>query len=330
MESLKNGTSLLSAVVQNIDETQQKTDAVVQRLAEIESVLATVKKLYEEKEQLVLQLKETVPVGQEVVYGDYIFSVVDNFTEKNVVFRPAAVRRYDLDVDSVLARKLKEEKAVKKSKKMNNGWSEYINHSLTSGLLRWLVYKYENSDVCPKNKDEVFRAFKMTPLQNVKVVILGQDPYHTKDIADGLAFSSKKGIPPSLRNIFKAIELDLGIKNTESKLDRWARQGVLLLNTALTTEEGRPGAHLKEWDLFIKGVIDKLNKQERNVIFLLWGKKAQKYQYLIHKGHTTLLAAHPSPFSAKHFINCGHFSKVNSLLTKAGQDPIDWSTNERD
>lgn len=207
---------------------------------------------------------------------------------------------------------------------MSNGWTPFITHELENGRLRWLVDTYEAAKVYPA-KEEVFRAFKLTPYQNVRVVIIGQDPYHTPGVANGLAFSSKKteATPPSLVNIFKAIKNDLGIENKNPSLDKWASQGVLLLNTALTTIVGSPLEHAEYWKDFTSSVLSALNNHPNNLVFLLWGNEAKKLSSQINSKHTVLTASHPSPLSAKNFINCQHFSKVNEILTT----PIDWRTD---
>ncbi len=213
---------------------------------------------------------------------------------------------------------------------MSNGWTPFITHELENGRLRWLVDTYEAAKVYPA-KEEVFRAFKLTPYQNVRVVIIGQDPYHTPGVANGLAFSSKKTevTPPSLVNIFKAIKNDLNIDNHNTDLSSWASQGVLLMNTALTVEEGKPGSHTKEWISFTNQIIDGLNKHpHHNIVFLLWGQHAQAFESKIASRHTVLKTSHPSPFSAhKGFLDCKHFSKVNEILQERGESPINWSTD---
>jgi len=224
---------------------------------------------------------------------------------------------------------------------MTNEWTPLIHETLTSLFGGWLVdlYKHPNKVVFPLRED-VFKAFKLTPLQSVKVVIVGQDPYHgyeingsdmtTKPEANGLAFSVDRDIktPPSLKNIFKAVEHDLGIVNTETDLSGWAKQGVLLLNAALTVELDNPGIHNGQWQDFIKRVFFRLNKREDRLIFLLWGNKAQAFKKYIDARHFVLEAPHPSPFSAyKGFLTCGHFAEVNKILYTMKKEPINWSTD---
>jgi uracil-DNA glycosylase len=177
----------------------------------------------------------------------------------------------------------------------------------------------------------IFNAFNTTPFDKVSVVIIGQDPYHGEGQAHGLSFSVPTGVkpPPSLMNIFKEIESDLGIKMSREygNLTKWAQQGVLLLNAALTVRSGEPFSHAKlGWADFTDAVIQKISEEKENIIFLLWGKFAQEKLILIDQNrHYILKAAHPSPFSAdKGFFGCKHFSKTNELLMKNGKAPIDW------
>ena len=181
----------------------------------------------------------------------------------------------------------------------------------------------------------IFNAFNQTPFNEVKVVILGQDPYHGPAQAHGLSFSVLPGIkpPPSLVNIFKEIKSDIGLQMPSDfgDLTHWAQQGVLLLNAALTVRAGEPFSHAKSgWAQFTDAVIRKISEEKENVVFLLWGKFAQEKQALINAdAHHILKAAHPSPFSAdKGFFGCKHFSETNQLLVKDGNAPIDWSINK--
>jgi uracil-DNA glycosylase len=177
----------------------------------------------------------------------------------------------------------------------------------------------------------IFNAFNTTPFEKVSVVIIGQDPYHGPNQAHGLSFSVQTGIkpPPSLVNIFKEMENDIGIKRPENygNLTKWAEQGVLLLNAALTVRAGEPFSHAKYgWVEFTDNVIKKISDKTSGTVFLLWGKFAQEKQILIDQTkHHILKAAHPSPFSAdKGFFGCKHFSMTNQLLMKEGKTPIDW------
>lgn len=177
----------------------------------------------------------------------------------------------------------------------------------------------------------IFNAFNLTPFDHVSVVIIGQDPYHGPGQAHGLSFSVPTGIkpPPSLVNIFKEIEKDTGTQmpSNYGNLTSWAKQGVLMLNAALTVRAGEPFSHSKiGWTNFTDAVIQKISDEKEGIVFLLWGKFAQEKQSLIDETrHYVLKAAHPSPFSAdKGFFGCKHFSKTNQLLVKNGKSPIDW------
>jgi uracil-DNA glycosylase len=177
----------------------------------------------------------------------------------------------------------------------------------------------------------IFNAFNQTPFSKLKVVILGQDPYHGVGQAHGLSFSVQNGIkpPPSLVNIYKEIQTDIGVAMPKEygNLTSWAQQGILLLNAALTVRAGEPFSHAKfGWVDFTDAVIKKISNEKKGIVFLLWGKFAQDKQVLIDETkHHVLKAAHPSPFSAdKGFFGCKHFSKTNEFLLKEGQQPIDW------
>lgn len=176
----------------------------------------------------------------------------------------------------------------------------------------------------------IFNAFNTTPFEQVKVVILGQDPYHGDGQAHGLSFSVPDGVkpPPSLVNIFKELKSDIGLPIPETgNLTPWALQGVLLLNAVLTVRANEPASHAKiGWMDFTNAVIQHISDEKKGVIFLLWGKFAQEKQIFIDATkHYILKAAHPSPFSAdKGFFGCRHFSKTNEILIREGKDPIDW------
>jgi len=179
----------------------------------------------------------------------------------------------------------------------------------------------------------IFNAFDKTPFDQVKVVILGQDPYHGTGQAHGLCFSVNQGItpPPSLKNIFKELNQDLNILPPSSgNLEKWAVQGVLLLNATLTVRAGEAGSHQNQgWEQFTDSVIRLLSNERDGLIFLLWGRYAHAKEILIDAGkHHILKAAHPSPFSAyQGFMGCRHFSKVNEILNQQGREPIDWNLN---
>ncbi len=192
--------------------------------------------------------------------------------------------------------------------------------------------KKKGLTIYPPGK-EIFNAFNYTPFKDVKVVIIGQDPYHGVGQAHGLSFSVKKGVnpPPSLKNIFKEIQNDLGIAPpNHGELTAWAKQGVLLLNATLTVRAKQPGSHQKKgWENFTDSVIKTLSDKKEKLVFLLWGRFAQdKAQLIDTQKHTVLTAAHPSPYSANNgFFGCKHFSKTNAVLTQHGLTPIDWSLN---
>jgi uracil-DNA glycosylase len=177
---------------------------------------------------------------------------------------------------------------------------------------------------------EIFSAFAHTPLERVKVVILGQDPYHGPGQAHGLCFSVRPGVPvpPSLQNIFKEISNELGYPiPTHGDLTSWADQGVLLLNSVLSVEAGRAASHQgKGWEQFTDEVIDVVNREREGVVFMLWGSYAQRKGSIIDRQrHCVLTAPHPSPLSAhRGFFGCGHFVKANEYLESRGQEPIDW------
>lgn len=184
-------------------------------------------------------------------------------------------------------------------------------------------------------KELIFNAFYQTPFDKVKVLIMGQDPYHGPKQAHGLSFSVPEGVkpPPSLQNIFKELESDVQIpKHNQGCLISWARQGVLLLNATLTVRQGEPMSHHgRGWELFTDAAVRKLEERKDPVIFVLWGKSAQdKCRFLRQEGipsrHFILTAAHPSPYSANNgFFGCHHFSKINEILEKQDKKPIDWS-----
>lgn len=183
-------------------------------------------------------------------------------------------------------------------------------------------------------KELVFNAFQMTPFEKVKVVIMGQDPYHGPGQAHGLSFSVPKGVqpPPSLQNIFKEINADLNIPSpSHGCLLSWASQGVLLLNAILTVRQSEPLSHQgKGWEQFTDAVISALSKRKKGLVFALWGKSAQEKcrhvpAFEQNKQHLVLVAPHPSPFSAHSgFFGCRHFSKINDFLIKQGETPVDW------
>ena len=196
-------------------------------------------------------------------------------------------------------------------------------------LVRFLHQEKAAGKVIYPPGGEIFRAFDLTPVDQVKVVILGQDPYHGPGQAMGLSFSVRDGIPapPSLKNIFKEIEDDMGVRMSGStNLEKWARQGVLLLNSVLTVQAGIPTSHGNiGWQEFTDAVIKYLSANRSGIVFLLWGRYAADKASLIDSTkHHVLIAAHPSPLARGAFFGCKHFSKTNSILAAEGKEPIDW------
>lgn len=195
-------------------------------------------------------------------------------------------------------------------------------------LQAFLNDEYSKYEIYPK-EDKIFNALNHLPLDKIKVVIIGQDPYHEPGQAQGLSFSVPDGmiIPPSLVNIMKEIESDLGISCQKSgDLERWANQGVLLLNTVLTVRKGQANSHKdRGWEKLTRKIIEIVGKRKEPIAFLLWGSYAQSYQDLIGTQHLVLKAPHPSPLSAyRGFFGCKHFSKCNEFLIQNGLTPIDW------
>lgn len=207
--------------------------------------------------------------------------------------------------------------------------SSEINAPYFSDLLHFLAEDKKNYRIFPPEK-EIFNAFNLTPLEKIKVVIIGQDPYHGVGQAHGLCFSVNDGVkfPPSLKNIFKELESDLDVPIPLSgNLTHWAEQGVFLLNNTLTVREKTPNSHQKKgWEEFTDAVIKLISEQKSGVVFLLWGSFAQSKENLIDASkHHILKAAHPSPFSAhRGFLGCQHFSKTNKILIQQGKTPINF------
>jgi uracil-DNA glycosylase len=216
----------------------------------------------------------------------------------------------------------------------NSEWLKWLQNEIDKGyykkLEEFLELEYANKTIFPP-QSEIFNALEITPPQKIKLVILGQDPYHKKGQAHGLSFSVNNGIaiPPSLRNIFKEIENDLAVKNINTDLTPWANQGVLLLNTVLTVVEGKADSHKdKGWEKVTDSIISQISNNNKGVIFLLWGSKAIKKKILIDiTTHFILEAPHPSPLSSyRGFFGCKHFSKANKILVELGKEPINWQT----
>ncbi len=191
-----------------------------------------------------------------------------------------------------------------------------------------------NFNIFPKAND-VFKAFDLTPFEKLKVVIIGQDPYHKINQAHGLSFSVNNGIktPPSLVNIYKELKSDLNIPiANHGNLTHWAKQGVLLLNATLTVRDGQPGSHQKQgWEIFTDEIIKYISENTENTVFLLWGNFAKSKKELINSSkHLILDAAHPSPLARGAFFGCKHFSICNEFLISKGKKAIDWNLNEVD
>ena len=206
---------------------------------------------------------------------------------------------------------------------IGNEWDEVLKEEFEKDyflkIKEFIDEEYKTKTIYPP-KDEIFNAFKLCSIDNVKVVILGQDPYHEEGQAHGLAFSTPEGhpMPRSLKNIFKEIESEYAYPIPESGcLESWAKQGVFLLNTVLTVEEGNANSHSKcGWQTFTDHVIKILNKQKSPIVFLLWGKQAElKKELITNPNHLVLISSHPSPFSARRvFFGCEHFKLANKFL----------------
>ena len=217
--------------------------------------------------------------------------------------------------------------------KIVNSWYSILKDEFAKdyflSLQKFLNSEYSNNIIFPK-EENIFKALNLVPIDRVKVVIIGQDPYHEPGQAQGMSFSVPENFPfpPSLINIFKEIETDLNIKCKNSgDLTRWAKQGVLLLNTVLTVRKGFANSHKdKGWEKVTSKIIEILGKKKEPIVFMLWGSYAQSFAPLIEKQHLILKAPHPSPLSAyRGFFGCKHFSKCNEFLVKNNKEPIDWS-----
>ncbi len=217
---------------------------------------------------------------------------------------------------------------------IGNDWDDILSSEYDKEYFKemtnFLTKEYQTKTIYPK-ESEIFKAFRLTPYKNVKVVILGQDPYHDVGQAEGLSFSVKEGIkrPPSLINIYKELFDDLGYNIVENgSLEKWANEGVLLLNAILTVEKDKAASHSKiGWETFTDEVIKKLNEKDTPVVFILWGSFARsKKKYITNKRHYIIESAHPSPLSAFNgFFGSKPFSKTNNFLISQGLDPIDWN-----
>lgn len=216
-----------------------------------------------------------------------------------------------------------------------NDWDKLLEDEFKKDyylkLRQFLANEYKTQRIFPGMYD-IFNAMKLTSYNDVKAVIIGQDPYHGDGQAHGLSFSVKKGVapPPSLVNIFKEIKSDVGIDNSgkHGELTKWAKNGVLLLNSVLTVRANSPKSHQgMGWEIFTDDVIKLLNLREKPMVFLLWGRDAKnKAKLITNPNHCILMSAHPSPLSAYNgFFGCKHFSKANEFLVSKGIEPIDWS-----
>ncbi len=200
-------------------------------------------------------------------------------------------------------------------------------------LHEFVINEYNTKTIFPP-KEKIFNALQTTPYDKVRVVIIGQDPYHGIGEAHGMCFSVNPGIkiPPSLMNIYKELNRDLGCKiPNNGYLVKWAKQGVLLLNSVLTVEKDKPASHQnKGWEIFTDRIIEELNKSQTPIVFLLWGNFAkQKARLITNKKHLILTSSHPSPFSVKYgFEGCSHFSKANKFLASNNLTPIDWQIDD--
>lgn len=213
----------------------------------------------------------------------------------------------------------------------NTDWEIHLNQIINTKYFNDLLEKINNEyltkTIYPK-KDDLFNAFKITSFKNIKMVVIGQDPYHTEGVADGLAFSTKQSkLPPSLKNIYKELYNDLGIKNDVGNLTNWAKEGILLLNTHLSVIKNQPGSHAHlNWEKFTDYVIKYINDNKNNIVFVLWGNHAILKEELINKEkHFIIKSSHPSPFSAYiSFYGSKPFSKCNDYLKRNNIDPIDF------
>jgi uracil-DNA glycosylase len=223
----------------------------------------------------------------------------------------------------------------RKNIEIHPSWFKHLSDEFEKdymyALREFLRSEYQRGkQIFPRGK-EYFAAFNLTPFEDVKVVILGQDPYHGLGQAHGLCFSVRHGtdLPPSLMNIFKELKTDLGFSPNQSGcLERWAKQGVLLLNSVLTVEQGKAASHQgRGWETFTDEVIRKLNDERKNIVFILWGSYAQKKgAFVDRKKHFVIESPHPSPLSAhRGFFGSKPFSQTNAYLKSKGLDPIDWS-----
>ncbi|HEF1032040.1 TPA: uracil-DNA glycosylase [Campylobacter coli] len=217
--------------------------------------------------------------------------------------------------------------------KINDDWKEFLKEEFNKNYFLEIKKRYiqalNNNAIIYPPANLTFNAFNLTPLDRLKIVLLGQDPYHQPNQAMGLSFSVPYGvkIPPSLLNIYKELKADLSIEPSKSgDLSSWAKQGILLLNSILSVEAGKPASHSSwGWQEFSDAVISKLSLEKSGLIFMLWGNYAKSKKALIDTNkHFILEAAHPSPLARTGFLGCKHFSKANEILRNLGKNPIDW------
>ena len=223
--------------------------------------------------------------------------------------------------------------SMQKEVRLDDSWKEALHAEFTQQyfqeLAAFVKSEYTDKKVYPPPK-RIFNALDLCPFDEVRVVILGQDPYHGAGQAHGLSFSVPEGVkvPPSLQNIYKELQADLGIPVPETgNLERWAEQGALLLNATLTVRAGSPGSHQKKgWEQFTDSIVQKLNDEREHLVFMLWGNYAkEKGEHIDRAKHLVLEAAHPSPFSANNgFFGCKHFSKANEYFHTHKVPPIEW------
>lgn len=222
-------------------------------------------------------------------------------------------------------------------KLIGNDWDDILEDEFQKEYyqkLRILLIKEYKEETIYPDMGEIFTALKLTPYKDVRVLILGQDPYHGRGQSHGLAFSVKKGVrtPPSLRNMFKELNSDLGLPiPNNGYLEKWARQGVLLLNTSLTVREGQANSHKKiGWEIFTDRIIQALNERQEPIVFILWGNNAKtKEEYITNKNHFIIKSVHPSPLSASRgFLGSKPYSKTNDFLKSIGEKEIDWKIDD--
>lgn len=217
---------------------------------------------------------------------------------------------------------------------LSESWKNILSAEFDKPYFKELTYfvnkEYSNYQCFPK-RDEIFAAFDCCSFKDLKVVIIGQDPYHGEGQAHGISFSVRKGnkVPPSLKNMYKELNEDISFNTPEhGLLENWAKQGVLMINSVLTVEQGLPTSHRKKgWEEFTDEVIHILNNEKENLVFILWGNDAKKKGLGIDRNkHLVLESAHPSPFSVKNFYGCRHFSKTNKYLKSNDIAPINWNS----